>query len=90
MTIEAPGLVLVTLGILFLCVALPTIGLTLAGVCLTALSVMVFSVAKGGIHETTAAILLVGAFICCGMAGISRRSSCPDSEQASLKVHQNS
>lgn len=57
---------------LLVAAAMPVGGMYLAASVLALLSFGVFVVATGGIHEIAAAVLLVGAFLCVGLANLAR------------------
>lgn len=72
-------------GIMLLIVTLfsTAAGLAIVSVLFTISGAMIWAVAKGGIHEATGSILLVGAAICAGFAGISRDMRKRDRERPS-------
>jgi hypothetical protein len=64
---------LALIGILLLMAgAIPVGGMYFAASGLTLLSLAAFTLAKGGIHEVAAAVLLVGAFLCIGFGNLAR------------------
>ena len=61
---------LAAIAVVGTCVIAPVVGLSLASGALLIAAFVWFSISRGAMHEATAAILLVGAFLCAGFAGL--------------------
>lgn len=69
---EGAVIVLVFGAALAAAIIAPVIGLSIGAALLCASAAMVFAAARSGVHEVSAAVLLVGAFLCAGFAALIR------------------